>query len=321
MENSKQAEENAAATVYIELNRIVIPEDARCHDVQEIGELARSMVKSGQLQEIVVVPLSGDGEKTKYEVRAGVGRVKAADILCWRKIRCNIRPAASDYEKRLITFVENEKREDASPLYQAQLLSSMMKAKGCTQRDLAAEVDKDEATVSEYLSLLSFSPAVQKNFAAAKFSIKQLLELKKLPTDEAQLAAAKECENLTNEESKKVIHKHLAAHGKAPKAKKAESDVAWKGDKIVINRPFSPKEETKDIYLAWLNQAIDGALAARPADGRGSPPEGRPSETPQDAAVVQAITEPVRQAGAASASAVPVPVPLEQKPGAAVIAA
>jgi ParB/RepB/Spo0J family partition protein len=301
MENILTVGEIAAQTVWFDLKNIVIPEDARWHSPENIEETAQSLKKNKQLQEIVVVPLSipsplageGGGEGTQYEVRAGVGRVLAAQKLGWEKIRCNIRPAASEYEKRMITFEENEKRSDASPLYQAKVLQQMLADKGGSQRDLAEDIGKPEEWVSEYLGLLNFSAKVQKNLVQTKLNLSQLRAIRALEGDEAQLKAAKEIEEggLTVKESKKVVQKHLEAHGKAPKAKKPAADLAWNGEEIAINRRYKPAEESAESYIAWLTQALPAFSKTGP---QAKPVDKQPK--PAEEAIVQAITEPVREA-------------------------
>jgi ParB family chromosome partitioning protein len=277
MENSNN--DTVGQTLWMELQSVVIPQDARWHSDEDVDSTAQSLAKNGQLQEIVVCPL-GDG---RYEVRAGICRTLAAKKLGWEKIRCNVRPAASDYEKRMITFVENEEREDASPLYQAQLLKAMKDAKGCTQRDLAEEVGKDEATVSQYLSLLDFSPEVQKNFAAAKFSLKQLLEIKKLDGDEAQLKAAQEVQGLTNDQAKAVIKKHMAVQGKAPKTKNSEKDnvgfhFAWKGENLTVRGCWEAKGKGVGTLSMELQTALSQFLDQHPAT---TEPQAVPEVVPE----------------------------------------
>jgi len=262
-------------TQWVVLNSLVIPEDAQYHSPEEVTATAQSLKKIGQLHEAVVCPL-GDG---RYEVRAGVCRVLAARQLVWEKIRCNIRPAASEYEKRMITFVENEERHDASPLYQAQLLNAMMKDKNLDQKGLAEEVGKTEAWVSQYLSLLTFSPEVQKNLTRVKLGMKQLLEIRKLDGDEAQMKAAEEVQGLTKEQTKAAVKKHLAAQGKTPKAKKAKpplADLAWKGEEIVINRHYKPAEESAEDFIAWLTQALPAFAESKPL----TEPSAVPAQTP-----------------------------------------
>jgi ParB/RepB/Spo0J family partition protein len=307
MDNTLTVGETAAETRYIEVSKIGIPQDARPHSPEDLASLAADMAKEGQLQEIVVVPVnsgpltgSSNGQTDPctlsidnclFMVVAGVGRVLAARQLNWEKIRCLVKDNLSDFDRLRITFAENEERENVSPIYQAQLLDAMKKAKNCDQRELAAEIGKTEANVSQYLSLLSFSTEVQKNLNRFKFSLVQLLEIRKLEGDEAQLKAAKEIEEggLTVKETKKAVQKHLEAQGKAPKAKKPTEDLAWKGDEIAINRCFKPAAESVQDYIAWLAQALPAFAETKPARTNGHSGQS-------DAAVVEKMVEPVKEA-------------------------
>src|ERR1700736_6121233 len=92
-------------TLWIDLRLIDIPEDARQHDPEKLGELTSDMAAQGQLQEIVVVPVSSEqsaGSRNdvpangspltadRFEVLAGVGRTLAARKLGWEKIRASV---------------------------------------------------------------------------------------------------------------------------------------------------------------------------------------------------------------------------------------
>jgi ParB/RepB/Spo0J family partition protein len=290
MENSMTVGETSQETRYIALAQIDIPENARPHTQEDLQSLAQDMAKEGQLQEIVVTA-KGD----RYEVVAGVGRTLAGQLLSWEKIRCLVKDNLADYDRLHITFAENEEREDVSPIYQAQLMDAMMKAKNCDQRALASDIGKSENWVSEYLSLLGFSAEVQKNFARAKFSVKQLLELRKLDGDEAQLKAAKEIEEggLSVKQTKEAVHKHLAAQGKAPKAKKPAADLAWKGEEIAVNRHFRPAGESVLDYLGWLGQALPAFMEEKPRKVD--------SAVPSDVDVAAKMVEPVQEAAAINA--------------------
>jgi ParB/RepB/Spo0J family partition protein len=222
-------------TRWISLEQVVVPSDARAHDPESLKELAADMAAEGQLQEIVVTPVSreqlavsggtqsADGSRhtaNGFEVIAGAGRVAAARSLNWKEIRCSIRENVSDFDKVRITFAENADREDVDPFYQAGLLQRMMQAKNWTQRQLADALGKTEAYVSQYLALLKFSAEVQQYLSRLKLGLMQLLEISKVSGDEAQLQAAEAVQGKTKRETKQVINKHLEAQGKIPKWRK-----------------------------------------------------------------------------------------------------
>jgi len=190
-------------TEWIDLNLIDLPQDARFHAPQDIESLAHDMRDNGQIQEIVVTPASPPtplpeggrpGEASRYVVVAGVGRTLAARKLNWERIRCLIKVGLSEFDRLHITFSENEERENASPIYQAKLLEKMKIAQNLkNQGELAEKVGKSQAVLSQYLSLLDLEPQVQEIIDASILTLRQLLEIKRLPNADLQLQAVKEC--------------------------------------------------------------------------------------------------------------------------------
>jgi ParB/RepB/Spo0J family partition protein len=269
-----------ADVVWLDLNLIGLPEEARTHDPDKLESLAADLKVDGQLQEIVVTPRNaGNAQRNaegtenalpiaqvampRYEVVAGVGRVLAARKLGWEKIRALVKEGLSEFDKARITYAENEEREDADPFYQASQLDKMMKAKSWSQNQLAESLGTAKGSVNNYLGLLSLDPQVAEAVKRLTAPIGQLIQLMRLTDPKEQLKLAQEChdKDLSVRQLKGLVDKKLGST--EPKAKKTQEplpDVVWKGEKIAINRPFSPKEETKDAYIAWLSQALDAVL-------------------------------------------------------------
>jgi ParB/RepB/Spo0J family partition protein len=250
----------------------------------------------------------------RYVVVAGVGRVLAARKLGWEKVRCLIKEGLSDFDKARITYAENEEREDADPFYQAAQLQKMMKAKGWSQNQLAEQLDKGKAETSRYFSLLDVPNEVKQVFQRWNTPMGHMTEILRLPNQQEKIKLAQEChdKDLSVRQLKALVDKKL---GKAPKADSSHKpqadssklaapspDLVWKADKIAINRHFSPKEESKDTYIAWLSQALDELLAHPPEHKQAAHKVAQsPTETavpPADEVVVEKIVQPVKAAAA-----------------------
>jgi ParB/RepB/Spo0J family partition protein len=258
----------ASDTRWIDISLIDIPTLARRHDPDRVASLADDMTINGQLQEIVVVP---KGER--FEVAAGVGRTAAARKLAWEKIRCLVKGELSEFDRLRITFAENEEREDVSPIYQAQLLEKMkISGNFKDQAEMANKMSKSPGLLSQYFSLLDLQPDVQEKFNALNLTLRQVLELKRLPNADLQLRVGAECakSDLSGKALKARVDQLIPAEGAGEQAgkgaKKPVEDLVWKGGKIIINRPFDPASETAESYIAWLTQALP-AFAAVTAKG------------------------------------------------------
>src|SRR5262249_10919842 len=91
--------------VWIPVNGITVPEDARQHTPEDIESRAQSMAKEGQLQNIL---LSKEGEKLVLVY--GHGRLQSAQKLGWEKIRADVKEGLTESQKLLMTLAENEER-------------------------------------------------------------------------------------------------------------------------------------------------------------------------------------------------------------------
>jgi ParB/RepB/Spo0J family partition protein len=244
-------------TEMIELGRLVIPDDARLHGEAALATLAESLRRDGQLQDVVVTPLD-DG---RFEVLAGVGRVMAARRLEWASIRCLVRVVSSAFEKAKITFIENQDREDVSPIYQARLLAKMLGDRQMNQSMLAAEIGRSQDWVSDHMALLSFSPEAQEGLMKFPVPLSYLRTIKRLPTPEAQIKAAERCikEDLTRKELRAIV--------RGPKEEKVvwpADPIAWVSGQVAIQRRFDPNNETVEHYVKWVAEALPKFLAEKP---------------------------------------------------------
>lgn len=134
------------------------PDQPRKHFNQDsILELAASLRDHGQIQPIIVKD-KGDG---RFQIIAGERRWRAfmADEsldLVEIVVRNDVQPL----DVLLMQIHENEQRESMNPLDTARAYARV-KAMTGSQKDVARLLNKSEATVSVYLSLLEAPPEVQ----------------------------------------------------------------------------------------------------------------------------------------------------------------
>src|SRR5207249_3336590 len=95
--------------------------------------------------------------------------------------RAEVYENLSKSQKLMITFMENEVRKNASPLYQAQMLNGIKEEEDLTQTQLEERVGMDQSTISQYLSLLQLSPEIFKNIGRLiKLGVSHFMQISRL---------------------------------------------------------------------------------------------------------------------------------------------
>jgi ParB family chromosome partitioning protein len=125
-------------------------------DEAALGALADSIRAVGVLQPVLVRPVA-DG----YELVAGERRWRAARRLGMQTIPALIRETddASALEHALI---ENLHRDELNPLEEAAAYQQLIEDFGLTHDEVAAQVGKGRATVTNSLRLLQLPPSIQR---------------------------------------------------------------------------------------------------------------------------------------------------------------
>lgn len=124
-----------------------------------VKELAESMKHQGLLQPIVV----GDQEKNgSYQVLAGRRRLKAAELLGWERINaCVLDGGAARALEVLVT--ENQQREEADALLEADVVAKLLQRKGWGQREVAAALGRSQSWVARRAALTNIAPLALKD--------------------------------------------------------------------------------------------------------------------------------------------------------------
>ena len=146
-------------------------------DMTGIDELAKSIQDDGLLHPLVVVQ-KGD----EYELLAGGRRFEAIKTLGWERIPCNVISPSEDKEK-LITLIENQKRDQLNPLEEAQYYEYLEKELGMEQVKIAELAGTSPAHVNQILKLLTLDEYTMGALAAGDISASQARELTRCPDE------------------------------------------------------------------------------------------------------------------------------------------
>jgi ParB/RepB/Spo0J family partition protein len=119
-------------------------------DKEALRSLADSIVKYGQLEDILVRPFNG-----KYQIVLGERRFRACQLAQLPTIQAKVR-ALSDEETFAIALTENVQRQDLTGVEEAFAFKKYLD-EGRTQEEVAALMGSLDRRVGEKLKLLSSS--------------------------------------------------------------------------------------------------------------------------------------------------------------------
>jgi ParB family transcriptional regulator, chromosome partitioning protein len=234
-------------------------------DPENLQGLADSMKEEGLLQPIVVQPSNGS-----FQLISGERRYRAAKLLNWPTIEAKVVQTVSEADAAAKSLVENLQRLDLNPIEEAEGFDRLAKLDPnyWTQPRIAKITRKTQGYISQSLKIRGLPGSVIESIRRLILSRSHALELQALDDPQKQEAAAKEVvdKDLSIKETRKLVASLLnkAPEPAAAKAGKPLEDLVWKGDKIIINRPFDPASETAESYIAWLTQALPAFAETRP---------------------------------------------------------
>lgn len=144
-------------------------------DMTGIEDLAKSIETDGLLNPITVL------EKENYfELLAGGRRLQAFKLLQKQTIPCHILVPQKDRE-RIITLIENQKREDLNPLEEAQYYAYLQDELGLSQGKIAELSGVTAAHVNQMLKLLTLDEYTMGALVVEDISPSQARELGRCP--------------------------------------------------------------------------------------------------------------------------------------------
>ncbi|MDT8318455.1 MAG: ParB/RepB/Spo0J family partition protein [bacterium] len=183
-------------------------------DDAKLKELVDSVREKGIIQPLIVRK-NGANE---YELIAGERRWRAAQKVGLKEIPVVIKDV-SDRESLEIAIIENIQRADLNPVEEARGYKRLMEEFSYTQEEMATQVGKERATISNHLRILKLPKQVLSNISDGLLSMghaKALLSI----MDEKNLLAA----------SKTIIDKGLSVREAEALARKEPQTIKKKKD-------------------------------------------------------------------------------------------
>ncbi|MFB6807053.1 ParB/RepB/Spo0J family partition protein [Streptomyces sp. NPDC056387] len=177
-------------------------------DLTELDELAQSLLSRGQLQPLAVAtrmafmeahPGQTDGlGRAPYVVIDGNRRLAAAQLAGLKTMHIHVNDALSASAADILesALIANVHRVDVAPMDQARALQELVDVHG-SQAQVAKRLGKTAAWVSQRLTLLNLTPALQEKVDTGELKVEPARRIGRLP-QEQQEAAADESLNTVN---------------------------------------------------------------------------------------------------------------------------
>lgn len=127
-------------------------------DPQKLEELAQSIQERGQHQPIVLEP-----HKDGFLLIMGERRLRAHKLLGKKIIKAYIRERSNHNgrERFLDALVENDQREEMTPMDRARAYQVLQLEFGMTAREISKKIGKSETIIGNLLLLTNLDPEIQ----------------------------------------------------------------------------------------------------------------------------------------------------------------
>ena len=120
----------------------------------ELRELGESIKNNGLVQP----PTVRKNSAGRYELIAGERRLRAAQLIGWKKIQVVVKEV-DDQTAAIMTTTENLQREDLNPIEEAVSYRTLQEKFNLTQADVAEHVGQGRATVAHAVRPIPRAPA------------------------------------------------------------------------------------------------------------------------------------------------------------------
>jgi ParB family chromosome partitioning protein len=184
---SKEGNLSETGVTYLPADQIVAnPRQPRqVMEDEQLQELAASIREHGILQPLIITI---DPQTNQYTLIAGERRLRAARLAGLQQVPVVIRQA-TDQERLELALIENVQRADLSPLETAEAYQHLHEEFGLPHEEIAAQVGKSRASVTNTLRLLKLAEPVRIALAEGKISEGHARALLGLNSASAQIAA------------------------------------------------------------------------------------------------------------------------------------
>jgi len=184
---SKEAALKDRGAEYLPVDQIIAnPRQPRQWMQDEaLQELAASIREHGILQPLIV---SQDAQTGQYVLIAGERRLRAARLAGLEQVPVWVRQV-TDRERLELALIENVQRADLTPLETADAYQHLHEEFGLAHDEIAIQVGKSRASVTNTLRLLKLAEPVRNALAEGKISEGHARALLGLNSSPAQIAA------------------------------------------------------------------------------------------------------------------------------------
>jgi len=196
-----------------------IPDIERCpyqprRDFKEedLKELAESLKNSGLVQP----PTVRKNAAGRYELIAGERRLRAAQLLGWKKIRVTL-VEADDLTAASMCATENVNREDLNPIEEANSYRMLQEKFNLTQAEVAEKVGKGRATVANAVRLLELPDEVKALVQESLVSVGHAKVLLSVDSEKDRILLAREVVN--DQLTVRALEKKIARLNAPPEVK------------------------------------------------------------------------------------------------------
>ena len=154
-------------------------------DEASLRELAASIANQGVIQPIVVRETVAGG----FELIAGERRWRASKLAGLTEIPALIRQV-SDENALAVALIENIQRQELNPVEEAAGLRRLLDEFGMTHQQVAEQVGRSRAAVSNLLRLLNLVPVVREHLELGRIEMGHARAVLALPREQQQTVAA-----------------------------------------------------------------------------------------------------------------------------------
>ena len=237
-------------------------------DEASLAELAASIQEHGIIQPLTVRKLASG----YYQIIAGERRWRAARLAGLSEVPVIVMEA-DDRKAAELAMIENLQREDLNPMEEAAGFQSLIETYHMTQEEAATRVGKSRSAVTNALRLLSLTPSVRKLVEEGKLSAGHARALLSLSPAVQENAAAAVVSGGLSVRQTEALAKRLSAEKKPEKpaptgvdytaeAQKDLSSKLGRGVKIVNGRKKG-RIELEYYGLDDLNDLLEALALLR----------------------------------------------------------
>lgn len=225
----------------------------RDFDLEQLGELARSLDAYGLLQPIVVREVG----KGKYELIAGERRLRAAKLLKWERIPCVVREGETTNRSKIeLSLLENLQRRDLNSIEEATAFKQLTTEYGMGQDEIAERLGRSRVSVTNSIRMLNLPREVQQGLIEGKIGEGHARAILMVPSDEKRVRFYR-----------KLVEEKLTVRKSEVRARRIQRKLAEEGDEE--NQLRSDRTRMSRLYTAPLEQRFGFATKITFDKGRG----------------------------------------------------